>query len=746
MMHISQGTLAWVKGTVRLSIARSVTFYLLGYFAVVSCALSESSDAVRPGDFERFVAKLVSRVVPRRHYLRKRFNDAISEKLVDKYFRVLDPQRNYFMRSDLERFGKFRYLLDDLLPRGQIDFAYDVYELYLQRVRERLDYLRAIRSSEFDFTRDEDFLPDRSDEPWCESKEDLDEVWRLRTKNRVIAKLVRNEVKKRKSQEPGGENEESPPVQAGGPGDESASDSAIPPTQEELIAEYTAEVVNDYEKVLARLEEKDAIDVLEILLSALANVYDPHSTYMAPITSDNFDISMKLSLEGIGARLRTIDGHVTIVDVIPGGPADKDGRLQENDRIIAVAQDTGTPLTVINMALRKVVTYIRGPKGTRVVLTVLPAGADEADEPVKIDIIRDKVKLVDGGAKIDYKTITQVTKGAVDSDSSIADGDSPGLSVGVISLPSFYRDFGASKNSDDFTSSTRDILKLINDAKEKDISGLIIDLRRNKGGSLEEAIALAGLFITKGPVVQVRHANNQVIVHKDTDESLHYDGPLLVLTDKYSASSSEIFAAAIQDYKRGLVMGDRSTYGKGTVQTLHALESTVSNKKILKGRKPGTTKLTTAKFYRINGGSTEIRGVTPDIIMPGFREHYEIGEAYLEGALPWDEIGSLKAKSTVTIQSFRDDIIVRTLERLGQTDQFRELVADVEAYQLRKTRKTVSLNFDKRLEYYDEEKEWGDKISGYNLNKSTDEKKDWVLKEALLTMADLIDQSSNDPR
>jgi len=703
----------------------------------------------------RVVARLVTQMMGRYHYSRHPVDDEISRQLFDDFFKRLDPNHYYFLASDIRDFESYRLVLDDLLREGEVQFAYDVYARFVQRVRERVQYARERIARPFDFSLDEVIETDRDNAPWAETRAELDELWRKRLKNQLLtAELAEAEKKKAEDQKKQqkrkdsakGTNETAPSgkKQEAGEEKDDGAKSAQPAKEKENDPKAKSpeeRILHAYELYLHRLEENEAMDIIQIYLSSLTRVYDPHSVYMAPDTEEDFDISMRLSLQGIGAVLTTEDEYVKVVGIIPGGPADKDGRLKEGDRIIAVAQEGQEPVDVVNMPLRKVVHLIRGPAGTKVYLTVIEAGKGLGSVPVVIDIVRGKVALKDQEATSSWRDLPPAP-----------DGKPAGRAL-VISLPSFYCDFEARrKHEENYKSTTRDVRNLIEKAAaESPPAGLILDLRSNGGGSLDEAISLAGLFIPSGPVVQVRDSNGRVKIRKDTDERVWYDGPLVVLTNRMSASASEIVAAAIQDYHRGVIVGEGSTHGKGTVQTVFRLERAFRLSPIFSKQKPGSLKFTMAKFYRVNGGSTQKKGVTPDIVLPSFTDYMDIGEAYLPHVMPWDEIAPLEVSYAIDVSPFIEDLQRFSEQRRKADPGWQELIKDIQLFAERRKRKSLPLNRAKRIAYRREEQEWSKKLESLQVHrrrnlrkpkkKDEQEKKqvrDFMLEEAVHVLADLI--------
>ncbi len=758
---------------------RFATLAAAWLFLVTFSWSATASQAPRPGAAEQMIAKTVAEVIGRYHYLSLPLDDTLSKQLFEEYFDRLDHEHSVFLASDIEEFRSYQTILDDLLRKGKlrfafgtpnrylnmemfrqrvkkelqgnIDFAFDVYARFQQRLQERTEYVQQRLEQPFDFDKDEVILLDRSKEPWCKTKAELDALWRRRLKNNLLVyeMMSLNEEEAEKKEE--ATSPLAKPERAVGEGQE-----PTPVTAEEAKKQKTVSppktpkqrVIQFYERYLRRYQEKDPIDIAEIFLSVFTRIYDCHSAYMAPDTEEDFDISMKLSLQGIGAMLTTEDAFVKVVRIMPGGPAEADGRLKEADRIIAVAQEDEEAVDVIDMSLHKVVRKIRGPKGTHVYLTVLEEGKRLGSVPTVIDIVRGEVKLTEQEAKSEVRSISlpAATAGVKAQKAAVA----------VIALPSFYSDFGRKKEgAKDYKSSSRDLRRLIDDARKDGLSGMILDLRSNGGGSLDEAISLAGLFFAEGPVVQVRVKRGQVYKRNDPDKETVYDGPLVVLVDRLSASASEIVAAALQDYHRAVIVGEHSTHGKGTVQTVFHLNKKLKRSPIFAKQEAGSLKFTTAKFYRVTGGSTQVKGVTPDIILPSFTDHMELGEEHLPHVLPWDEIDMVKVACDVDVRPYLPTLSERSQRRLASNKDFQEYLQYIDKFAERRKRKTLSINRGKRTEKQKEDKAWTEKMKTFNLRKKRNkdpkvgekkteagakeaEPEDFMLVEALQIMGDLI--------
>ncbi len=660
-------------------------------------AVAQLRELAPSADMRR-AAQELSRQLEYGHYRNMRVDDALSEKLLDNYLKWLDPQRLYFLKSDVEAFSAWRHTLDNELLTGELKSGFAIYNRYQKRVAERLGYmLGLLRDPDWkpDFGKNEMLELDREAAPWPASEAELDDLWRKRLKNAMISQIL----------------------------------------DEKPREEIRNALIRRYETQLKRLDQTTAEDAFQAYMNALTSLYDPHTSYFSPRVTENFNINMSLSLEGIGAVLQSDNEYTKIVRLVPGGPAERAGGLKPSDRIVGVGQGPdGEIQNVIGWRLDEVVDLIRGPKNSVVRLEILPAKAKSETETRIISIVRDKVRLEEQSAQ--KKTFT------------IRRGDKT-LRMGVIELPAFYADFQAMQRGDpNYRSTTRDVAKLIRELKSEGIDGLVIDLRNNGGGALNEAIALTGLFIPSGPTVQVRASDNRVRVYDDPDPSVLYDGPLVVLVNRMSASASEIFAAAIQDYGRGLIVGDQ-TFGKGTVQTIRPLNH-------------GQVKLTEAKFYRVSGGSTQHKGVLPDLTLPFSIDKTEVGEDALPNALPWDQISSVyhaqynKWKTVIPALKKAHDT------RVSQDPMFQAVMAEQKWLEAQRDIKTVSLNLKARkaeqerqraeqlailnlkrqakgeppFKTWDEVESWQDEQSASDTGK-TDEADAW-LKESGQIIADFL--------
>ncbi len=600
---------------------------------------TEESDApLQPELRHQEIARAVYHLADRFHYRQAAFDDTLSSKILDRYLESLDGNRQYFLAGDIASFEVYRKGIDDAVREGEVSPAFDIFEVYRERSRERVKYAISLLDEEPDFTIDEDYVFDRSELPWAASPAELDVIWRKRVKNDALGLAL-----------------------AGKDWDE------------------TREILEKrYERVLTRVNQIKSDDVFEIFMNAYTHTLDPHSSYMSPRNSEEYRIQMSLSYDGIGASLQLQDEYVTVMGIIPGGPAALDGTLKPNDRIIGVGQGPESEVVdVVGWRLDDVVELIRGPGGTGVRLQILPSGAAPGSEEYALDLTRDKIKLEAQAAQ--KKTVT-------------IDRDGRDWTIGVVEVPSFYMDYQAMiAGEEDYTSTTRDVRRLIEEMQEDGIDGLVIDLRGNGGGHLAEARALSGLFIADGPVVQLRQSNGRIEVLTDKDPTIAYDGPLVVLVDRYSASASEIFAAAIQDYGRGIVVGQQ-TFGKGTVQNLFPLD------RYKRAPNPGFGQLTLTigKYYRVTGNSTQHRGVVPDISLPSSIDSSLVGESTRDTALPWDQIAATDFSGNQFPYRPVPALEQRHVQRQVDNPDFDYLRDDIAAMQDARERVSVSLNREKR--------------------------------------------------
>ncbi len=593
------------------------------------------------------IGQLVTEFVQKSHYQDVSVDDDLSSRVLDKYVKALDNNRMYFLESDVAAFEQYRYRLDDMVRSEPLLPVFEMFDIYRTRVRERLNFALLQLESEPDFTIDEEYTFDREDLPWATTTAELDEIWRKRVKNDALGLTL--------------------------------AEKDWEETQEILHKRYT--------RFLKRMDQAKSDDVFETFMNAFAHTLDPHSSYLSPRNSEEYRIQMSLSYFGIGASLQIEDDYVMVINIIPGGPAAIDGILQPKDRITAVAQgEDGELVDVIGWRLDDVVQMIRGPADTVVRLQIMTAGALPGAEEKIISVTRNQVKLEEQAAKSEIITLPR---------------DGRDWYIGVIEVPSFYRDYRALSNGDkDYTSTTKDVKRLIGELEEQGIDGLIMDLRNNGGGHLTEATALSGLFIDNGPVVQLRNSTGRISRLDDPDPvpRVAYNGPLGVLVNRYSASASEIFAAAMQDYARGVIIGQQ-TFGKGTVQNLYSLDQYVRHPE---DEGLGQLTLTIGKYYRVTGESTQHRGVDPDIRLPSHIDVDVVGESVRESALPWDTIRTTKFRAGEPLESTISTLTANHISRSEHDPDFQYLVEGIRDIEAVRARKTVALNIDKRREEREE--------------------------------------------
>ncbi|KFI07847.1 carboxy terminal-processing peptidase [Massilia sp. BSC265] len=604
-----------------------------GAGAAVGANAAAATLQMKPLAEQTQAALWASRVLGRYHYKAVPLDDAMSVKIFDKYFEGLDSEKLYFVQSDIDGFASLRTRMDDAINNEDLSGPFAIYNLYQQRFTERMNYARQLLKTRPDFTLDESIELDREKSPWAKNEDEVRELWRKRVKNDWLRlKLAGKEEK------------------------------AIRETLDKR-----------YENYISRIRKLNNEDVFQMFMNAYATAIEPHTNYLGPRSADNFDIAMRLSLEGIGAVLQSRDEYTVIREIVPGSPAALSGKLKVGDRIVGVAQGNGPFTDVLGWRIDDVVQLVRGEKGTTVRLDVLPGDAGPDAKHVTVSMVRKKISMEEQAAK---KSIIEVKDGAFKR------------RIGVISLPTFYLDFEARRRGDkDYRSATRDVARILGELKKEKVDNVLIDLRNNGGGSLTEAIELTGLFIDKGPVVQQRDAQGRIEVESDLQPGLAWDGPMGVLINRGSASASEIFAAAVQDYGRGLVIGEPS-FGKGTVQTLINLDRFSPAEKV----RYGELKMTIAQFFRINGGTTQLRGVTPDIKLPVLSDLESFGESSYANALPWVAIKPASYSAAGDLKELIGPLQKRHEARIAKDKEFQFLQEDIaEVLKIRKEN-SISLN------------------------------------------------------
>ncbi|MBK1720990.1 carboxy terminal-processing peptidase [Thiocystis violacea] len=648
---------------------------LVTMVAAIAKPQSTSLSELFPSPGQTKAAIVINKVLERYHYRKVVLNQTFAKTVLAKYLKQLDPNKSFFIARDVERFETGARNLDESMRRGELDVAFDVFRVYRMRVDERVAYALKLLDQKLSFDVAETFAFDSSEAQWAQDSAELDDRWRRRVKNDFLTLRL--------------------------------ADKSDDEVRDRLRKRY--------EGLARRIHQFNGDDVFQTFINAYTESIEPHTSYMSPSTSENFDISMKLSLEGIGAVLRGDNEYTVVQSTVPGGPARESGQIHAGDQIVGVAQGLdGAMEDVVGWRLEDVVEKIRGPKGSVVRLQILPKSSGSTGHSREISLVRNEIKLEDQAAK--SYLVDDLPNG-------------PGMKVGVIEIPAFYRDFEAEGAGDaNFRSTTRDVRKLINDLVMRGVDGVLIDLRGNGGGSLAEATSLTGLFIDTGPVVQVKDAFGKVEVEADTDAGVAYTGPLAVLVDRESASASEIFAAAIQDYGRGLIIGE-PTFGKGTVQTLIDLNRYVPGDHDDLGR----LRLTMAEFFRISGGSTQLRGVEPDIRFPTAEYMTEHGERSLDNALPWTRIdpANFKKASAMTF----DMLTLKSNERVSRDLGFQMLTERSKLMRDAEEQKEISLRErDRRAQEDQRERRFKDEQDRFLRSKGitpVDEDADQVDEDAL---------------
>lgn len=597
----------------------------------------------KPAPQDGVVSRLIARLMPSEHVSGKDLNNELSKRALELYVEAFDPLKLYFLQSDIDQFQRYAEVIDDHVKAGNLDLAYFIFEQFTRRVDQRVETIRELLNGDFDFNIDEDVIVDRDVAQYAKNDDEARDRWRRQLKlslldlkdgdDPVVGQVARDQLMRR------------------------------------------------YDRYAARWKGTSSDDILEMFLTSVTNSYDPHSTYMSPATLEDFSISMRLNLDGIGASLGEKDGMTQVKQVIPGGAAAGHGKLKPDDIIVSVGQgESGEMVDIIEMPLKEVVKLIRGKAGSIVRLGVKPGGSGNVEI---YEIVRARVELEDSAARGEVIEHTLPGSGT--------------MKIGYINLPSFYMDMeSAKRNETDFRSSTRDVAKLLEDFKRQNVGGVVLDLSRNGGGSLTEAISLTGLFIDQGPVVQVKDANGSVQKYDDDQIGTVWDGPLVVLTSKLSASASEILAGAIKDYRRGLVVGDPQTHGKGTVQTLMDIGQSLFR---IKRANYGALKVTLQQFYLPDGESTQLKGVPADIVLPSLTAKMPVAEGDLEYALEHDRVNPARHNLYRMVPTdLVNNLRVTSQQRVAENEEFADLMRRVELYVQQKDQATISINEKKFME------------------------------------------------
>lgn len=654
-------------------------FVAIGVQAQDTVSLSQKT--LQPEEKYTQVSQVVTGLLSSNAYHKIPVDDALSETVFKEYLADVDFTHSFFLQSDIDEFAKDKQKLDDYLQEGKVDFAYTVYNRFLRRADERFKYAYNLLKDSLDFSAKDSFQVDRENATWAKNTAELDKLWTNKIKYELLGLLTTGKNWKEAS-------------------------------------EVIRKRYENFEKQLKKTKNQD---VFEIFMNSFTTIIDPHTNYFSPRTAQDFNISSSLSLEGIGATLQTDGEYTKVRELTKGGPAEQSGKVLVNDRITAVAQgDTGEFEDVVGWRIDDVVALIRGKKGTVVRLKLIDAKAAATDPQKEVRLVRDKIKLEEQAAKGD---IQEIKRGKTT------------YKLGVIKVPSFYYDYeGAARGEKDFKSTTRDVKNIIDSLSKQGITGLVVDLRNNGGGALLEAINLTGLFIKQGPVVEVRNIDGSVDVEKDTDPTTAWDGPMVVLVNRFSASASEIFAAALQDYNRAIVVGEQ-THGKGTVQNLVDLDRFIT----IPGEKAGQLKLTIAKFYRVNGSSTQIKGVIPDVAVPSLYADKEFGEDESPYALPWDQIKGTPYQREGDLSGVRKSLEENHEKRMQKDNAYQYLLEDIKEFNQARQRDYVSVEYntykneieqnEKRRKERDAEIEKLEKEGKYN--------KDLILHEGMEVLLDL---------
>jgi carboxyl-terminal processing protease len=597
---------------------------------IATASYSEISPIEKQSEQTALYREIFDRLATR-HYRGQRIDDELSKRYLAQYLDQLDPLKSYFLQSDIDEFNQWQTKLDDLAKRGDVKPGFVIFNRLRERATTQLKWnIALLKDTEqsLDYAGDDSLVLDADKRDWLKDTAEAEVFWHKRVRDSMI-RLLLNDKEETKARE--------------------------------LL-------VKRYENQIKQFEQRDSQDVFQLYVNALATLYDPHTSYFSPRTTENFQINMSLSLEGIGAELTTEDEYTKVVRIIPGGPADLQGILKAEDKIVGVGQDDEEIVDVVGWRLDDVVDLIRGAKDSTVRLEVIPGSGEAADSITLISIVRDKVKLEEKSAQSKILEIEQ---------------EGQTYKLGVIDIPAFYLDFEAYRNRDpNYKSTTRDVSKLLIDLTEQQVDGIVLDLRNNGGGSLFEATALTDLFIDRGPVVQIRDSSQRIYRNQRATMPALYNGPMLVMINRLSASASEIFAGALQDYGRALIVGSRS-YGKGTVQDVTGLTS-------------GQLKLTISKFYRVSGDSTQHRGVLPDIAFPSAYDPEEVGESHQDNALPWDQIRGVPHANSTELQSFVEPLTEAHLQRSAADPDYVNLVDTLALTKSWDQDKALSLNIEKR--------------------------------------------------
>jgi carboxyl-terminal processing protease len=616
-----------------------VCLVLSSVLGTLNCAGPIAFAAPTAGSTEASITRLTTDILEQSQFSHHALDRELAGKFLDSYLDALDARRSFFLKSDVTEFDAYRATLAQVTDKGDTTAARAIFRRYLERLKQRSAFVATtLKSAKFDFSAQDQYVLDRENAERPRDIAEAQELWRQQLRAEYLQEKL----------------------------------GGAAPAQ--IVSKLTRRYAQQYE-IMKGLSDNE---VLEMYLNALAHVYDPHSDYLGHEQMESLSISMNLSLFGIGAALENADGYCTVREVLPGGPAARSGALRPGDRIIAVAQGSKDPVDVVNMPLSRTVGLIRGPKGSSVRLSVIPAGAPEGSPSKLISLVREKIQLADQEAKARIVDLPRPS-GAT-------------LRLGVVDVPEFYADIGGQGAESEKRSVTTDVARLLAKLKAEGVQGVVLDLRHNGGGSLKEAITLTGLFIKKGPVVQTRAATGDVRVESDTDQTVAYDGPMVVLTSRFSASASEILAGALQDYGRAVIVGDSQTFGKGTVQNILPLDRIMDQAGLPYAYDPGALKITISKFYRPGGASTQLRGVAADVVLPSTSDLSDVSESALKDPLPWDAVPAARYERLDRVKAQLTQLREKSARRIATDKGFVLLADDIARLKTSLASKSVSLN------------------------------------------------------
>ena len=663
--------------TITAFLTSIVVSTLVSISAITTASVSLPTDAVTPISKKSEQTALYREIFDRlatRHYSGQTIDDELSKRYLEHYIDQLDSTKSYFLQSDIDEFNQWQTKLDDLAKRGDVSPGFTMFNRMRDRAIAQLNANIALLQNPdyvFDYSIDETIVLDGDKREWLASPTEAESFWHKRLKDSMIRLLL----------------------------NEKEEDSA----RELLVKRYTNQIT--------QYRQRDSQDVFQLYVNALASMYDPHTAYFSPRTNENFQINMSLSLTGIGAELNLEDEYTKVVRIIPGGPADKQGLLKASDKIAGVGQGDDEIVDVIGWRLDDVVDLIRGEKDSTVTLQIIPGKGASADGTKLISIVRDKVKLEEKSVQSTVLDLVQEGKA---------------YKLGVIDIPAFYMDFEAYRNRDpNYKSTTRDVSRILGELEEQQVDGIVLDLRNNGGGSLYEATALTDLFIGYGPVVQIRDANQRVYRNQRAIRPAAYEGPLLIMINRLSASASEIFAGALQDYGRALVVGSQS-FGKGTVQDVTGLTT-------------GQIKMTTSKYYRVSGDSTQHRGVLPDIAFPSAYDPEEVGESQQDNALPWDRIRGVPHSTSEALKPFVASLLAAHTKRSKSDPDYAHLVSQLDLTKTWAQQDALSLNIETRRQ---RTKQWEEDL--FSLENTRREKKGLELYADVEAWKDETEEKDDD--